>query len=134
MKLSGERIIGADSELYHRSRTLDALIIDGSFDPSKSQHEGMMYLTFEPTTKSNCVVRVAEDLRVYGLNELSQGELDMLTELGDGNFWHGAAFLGYDGRIVNQSDAFTQRIGGGWCQEIGIFASSLSKLVNIRRV
>lgn len=130
-----ERIISAGHQLYHCSNDPNALVFSGKFEIGKSNHSGAIFLTPEQTIRSNCSVQVLEDLRLFIFNELSKDELSMMQEAGSGDFWAGAASLGYDGRSYDDvRDPFTKTAEGGYTNEIAIFSASVLKLAGMKQI
>ncbi|HVX23778.1 MAG TPA: hypothetical protein VG992_00310 [Candidatus Saccharimonadales bacterium] len=131
-ELSDVSTLAADTDIYHHSRALPDLVALGSFDPQFSHNDGAFYFTTERVQRTNCIATVQEPLKLFSLSTISDEEFEMLTDVGDGNFWLGAVSLGFDGRLFVTREVFTEITPDRYSDELVIFKESLHKLADIR--
>jgi hypothetical protein len=130
--LSTELSMASGTDIYHSSPSLDELVESGNFDPTRSSHQGAFFFTPEQVLRTNCMATLQDDLLLFDFTNLPQDEFNQLAEAGEGDFWEGAASLGYDGRLFRNPDPYVEVSKKVYCPELLIFRNSLHKIANIR--
>ncbi len=130
--LSTEQALASGTDIYHFSYALDELIEAGSFDPARSNHRGAFFFTPERALRTNCVATLLNDILLFDFTDMPPEEFQQLEKAGEGDFWQGAASLGYDGRLFRTPDPFAEVSKEVYCPELLIFRNSVHKIANIR--
>ena len=126
-------ILPAGCFLYHRSRSLGNLTKEG-FNPKRSHADGAFYFSDQRSIHSNCVVIIGQDLVLFNFNLMSDQEMEVLEESGNGNFWSGLVRRGFDGRSFRTADAYVETEDGTHPNEVVIFRNGLAKLGEIKKL
>ena len=133
--LTAEAVIPTQTDVFHRSRHLNALLDSGEFDPTKSNHEGVMFFTLSPSMHTNCLATVTSPLKVYKPQEFTPDEQLLYHQEVDERGWDSMADAGYDGIIYSIRDAFTlvSLSPEVYADELIVFARSLLKIGHLRK-
>lgn len=134
LTISTELQIPQGTQLFHYSREPSRLVSSGAFNPQLSAHRGAAFLTLDRTDRSNCVAKADKPLRVFDYTKLPISEEEALGEAYEGDWWEGAADMGYDGRVFDNPDQYCRMPNGLYTTEVVIFRNSLIKLVDIRQL
>ena len=126
-------VLQAGGFLYHRSRSPETLAREG-FNPSRSHAGGAFYFSDKLSVRSNCEIKIKQDLILFNYNLISDSDTEFLESFGRGNYWTGLFIKGFDGRSFYTADPYVEIEDGSHANEVVIFRNSLNKLGEIKQL
>lgn len=116
-----------NTPLFHYSSSLADLLSDGAFAPSRSQFDGLLFFTNEPTLLTNCIVRTRAPLHLF-VSITPRQEIAYAKKAGFDFRIDGPAH-GIDGIVIEESpDPYTLKEDNTLANEVVIFGASAHKL------